>query len=105
MDFTVSQATGTAEKGRGAGVPGRATAPARWGLTAATTPRIVCGISGLGGLSPHMAQKKQYSAIDGRTTRHASYAMSSRTRKRVDEVSGWMTTVGDLRRTRYRGVD
>ena len=51
-----------------------------------------------------MAQKKQRSAIDGRTTRHAGYAVSLRIRKRVEEVFGWMKTVGGLRRTRYRGV-
>ena len=31
--------------------------------------------------------------------------MSLRIRKRVEEVFGWMKTVGGLRRTRYRGVD
>ena len=54
-------------------------------------------------VTPHVAQKK-HSAIDGRTTRHAGYAVSLRIRKRVEEVFGWMKTVG-LRRTRYRGVD
>jgi len=55
-------------------------------------------------VTPHVAQK-QYSAIDGRTTRHAGYAVSLRLCKRVEEVFGWMKTVGGLRRTRYRGVD
>ena len=54
-------------------------------------------------VTPHVAQK-QHSAIDGRTTRHAGYAVSLRIRKRVEEVFGWMKTVGGLRRTRYRGV-
>ena len=53
---------------------------------------------------PHVAQKK-HSAIDGRTTRHAGYAVSLRIRKRVEEVFGWMKTVGGLRRTRDRGVE
>ena len=51
-----------------------------------------------------MAQKK-HSAIDGRTTRHAGYAVSLRIRKRVEEVFGWMKTVGGLQHTRYRGRD
>ncbi|MCY4520959.1 MAG: transposase, partial [Caldilineaceae bacterium] len=54
-------------------------------------------------VTPHVARKK-HSAIDGRTTRHAGYAVSLRIRKRVEEVFGWMKTVGGLRRTRYRGV-
>ena len=45
------------------------------------------------------------SAIDGRTTRHPGYAVSQRIRKRVEEIFGWMKTVGGFRRTRYRGLD
>ena len=36
---------------------------------------------------PHVAQKK-HSAIDGRTTRHAGYAVSLRIHKGVEEVFG-----------------
>ena len=56
-------------------------------------------------MTPHVAQKKKHSVIDGRTTRHAGYAVSLRIRKRVEEVFGWMKTVGGLRRTRYRNRD
>jgi transposase len=52
---------------------------------------------------PHVAQKKS-SAIDGRTTRHEGYAVSLRKRKRIEEIFGWLKTVGCLRKTRYRGV-
>jgi hypothetical protein len=45
------------------------------------------------------------SAIDGRTTRHPGYAVSQRIRKRVEEIFGWMKTVGGFRKTRYRGVE
>ena len=31
------------------------------------------------------------------------YAISQRTRKRIEEVFGWMKTVGLLRKTRHRG--
>ena len=55
-------------------------------------------------MTPHVAQKK-HSAIDDRTTRHAGYGVSLRLRKRVEEVCGWMKTVGGLRRTRYRRVE
>ncbi len=56
---------------------------------------------------PHVAQncKGRNSAIDGRTTRHPGYAISQRLRKRVEEIFGWMKTVGNLRKTRHRGVE
>jgi transposase len=58
-------------------------------------------------LTPHLAQNTsgRRSAIDGRTTRHPGYAVSQRIRKRVEEIFGWMKTVGGFRRTRYRGLD
>ncbi|MGH9690442.1 MAG: transposase, partial [Candidatus Acidiferrales bacterium] len=43
------------------------------------------------------------SAIDARTTRHPGYEVSQKKRKRVEEVFGWLKTVGLLRQTRYRG--
>ena len=58
-------------------------------------------------VTPHVAQNTsgRSSAIDGRTTRHLGYALSQRARKRVEEIFGWMKTVGGFRRTRYRGLD
>ena len=44
------------------------------------------------------------SAIDARTTRHAGYAVSQQKRKRVEEIFGWVKTVGLFRQTRHRGV-
>jgi transposase len=52
---------------------------------------------------PHVAQKKN-SAIDARTTRHEGYAVSLRKRKRIEEIFGWLKTVGCLRKSRHRGV-
>jgi len=56
---------------------------------------------------PHVAQNCQgrNSAIHGRTTRHPGYAISQRLRKRVEEIFGWMKTVGNLRKTRHRGTE
>jgi transposase len=56
-------------------------------------------------VTPHVAQhtKNRRSSIDARTTRHPGYAMSQRTRKRVEEIFGWMKTVGLLRKLRHRG--
>ena len=58
------------------------------------------------GVTPHVAQNTtgRRSAIDRRTTRHAGYGISQRFRKRVEEIFGWMKTVGGFRRTRFRGL-
>jgi transposase len=65
------------------------------------------GMLRLRGVTPHVAQNTtgRSSAIDQRTTRHAGYAESQRKRKRVEEIFGWLKTVGLLRKTRHRGVD
>jgi transposase len=55
------------------------------------------------GVTPHIAQKP-HSGIDGRTTRHPGYLLSQWRRKRVEEIFGWLKTVGGLRKTRHRGV-
>lgn len=55
-------------------------------------------------VTPHFARKPT-SIIDERTTRHSGYALSQRKRKRVEEIFGWVKTVGGLRKTRHRGVD
>ena len=56
-------------------------------------------------VTPHIAQNtSRRSAIDERTTRHTGYAQSQRTRKRVEEIFGWVKTVGALRKTRHRGT-
>ena len=56
-------------------------------------------------VTPHVAQNttNRRSAIDARTTRHAGYAVSQRKRKRVEEVFGWMKTIGLMRKLRHRG--
>jgi transposase len=57
-------------------------------------------------VTAHVAQNahaRRRSAIDARTTRHSSYTVSQRLRKRVEEIFGWAKTVGNFRRTRYRG--
>jgi transposase len=54
-------------------------------------------------ITPHVAQKTRYSALDARTSRPNGYAISQRIRKRVEEIFGWMKTVGGYRKTRYVG--
>jgi transposase len=57
--------------------------------------------------TPHVAQnnKRRRSAIDGRTTRHEGYTISQRKRKRVEEIFGWMKTVGGMRKLRHRSLE
>jgi transposase len=53
--------------------------------------------------TPHVALKKKSRTLDRRTTRHTGYASSQCARKRIEEVFGWMKTVGGLRKLRHRG--
>jgi transposase len=58
-------------------------------------------------VTPHVAantERKGGSAIDGRTTRHSGYGVSQKLRKRIEEAFGWMKTVGNLRKIKYRGI-
>jgi hypothetical protein len=45
------------------------------------------------------------SAIDRGTTRHAGYLVSQQKRNLIEEVFGWLKTVGLLRKLRHRGTD
>lgn len=59
------------------------------------------------GIAPHIAQIKNRQMpglLDGRTTRHESYQISQRKRKRIEEIFGWMKAYGGLRRTMMRGL-
>ena len=56
-------------------------------------------------VTPHVAQKSRYSAIDGRTTRHKVYTLSIKHRKRIEEAFGWTKTVGGMTQTVYRGLE
>ena len=63
-------------------------------------------------ITPHVPQNaydtgtaKRRSNIDGRTTRHAGYAISQRVRKRIEEIFGWLKTVAGWRKSRFRGLD
>ena len=100
----LTAATGTAEREAAEamveGVPGRHRITVG-GDKAYDTRGFVQAMRGLKAV-PHVAQNCQgrKSAIDGRTTRHLGYAVSQRLRKRVEEIFGWMKTVGNLRKTR-----
>jgi transposase len=108
VDASVTLATGTAEREAAEAMIGEM--PAGHRITvgadkAYDTADFVAGMRKLDA-TPHVAQnnKRRRSAIDGRTTRHAGYKASQRIRKRIEEVFGWMKTVGGQRKTRYRGT-
>jgi len=58
-------------------------------------------------ITPHVAQNdtNRRSAIDERTTRHAGYQLSQKACKRIEEVFGWMKSIGLLRKLRHRGLE
>jgi transposase len=55
-------------------------------------------------VSPHVAAKVKYSAIDRRTTRHAAYAASQRRRKLIEEAFGWAKTIAGVAKVKVRGL-
>jgi len=59
------------------------------------------------GVTPHVAQNdtRRRSAVDRRTTRHVGYGQSLRRRKLVEQVYGWMKTVGGGRKLRFVGLE
>jgi transposase len=108
LDVHVTQATGTAERDaalvmldrrRTAGR--RATLGADKGYDTRAFVRALRERQ----VTPHVTQNTsgRRSAIDGRTTRHAGYAVSQRIRKRVEECFGWIKTTGNGRKLRYIG--
>jgi transposase len=111
VDFTLSRAGGTAERDA---VPElieqvreRGFHPRTLGADKGYDTRACVADLRARNVTPHVTQNTsgRRSAIDGRTTRHIGYATSQRIRKRVEEIFGWMKTVGGFRRTRYIGLE
>jgi transposase len=111
VDFQVGEATGKAEREMVPtlldGAQERCFRPRTLGADKGYDSRECVAAMRQRRVTAHVAQNKsgRRSAIDGRTTRHRGYAISQRIRKRVEEIFGWMKTVGGFRRTRFRGVD
>lgn len=111
IDLLVSQATGSSEREaaqhmikrqRGKGVKVKSL-----GADKGYDTRDFVGFLRGRKIVPHVAantQRRGGSAIDGRTMRHESYSLSQRIRKRVEEIFGWIKTVGGFRKTRFRGT-
>jgi len=106
VDVALTQATGTAERDsaldmlKGVSKKRRVTVGADKGYD---TQDFVTRCRGMK-ITPHVA-RRQTSKVDGRTTRHAGYQVSQRIRKRVEEIFGWVKTVGGGRKLRYKGIE
>jgi transposase len=110
VDLRVSEANGHAERQVALAMLAQETSMGRHRTVGADKGydrrNFVEGCRALG-VTPHVAQNLKVSggsAIDGRTTRPPGYDISQRVRKRVEEIFGWTKTVGNFRKTRYRGV-
>jgi transposase len=109
VDTAVTAATGTAERDAAIVMLGElplTTRPVTVGADKLYDVRDWVAAVRRMGITPHVAQhvtRLGGSAIDGRTVRHASYALSQRRRKLVEQAFGWMKTVGLFRKLRHRG--
>lgn len=108
VNGTITQASGTAEREAAAEMVAEVADGRRktvGGDKAYDTKDFVEDLRALK-VTPHVAQNttNRSSAIDGRTTRHEGYKISLKVRKRIEEAFGWIKTIGNLRKTRHRGV-
>lgn len=109
IDTAVTTATGTAERDAARTMIGNLPLTSRRVTVAADklfdTRDWVAAMRQMR-VTPHIAQHHRVrggSAIDGRTTRHAGYALSQRKRKLVEQAFGWLKTVALFRKLRHRG--
>jgi transposase len=99
-------ATGTTERDTAVAMAGALPPGATLGADKGYDTRAFVDVLRGLGITPHVAQNtsNRSSAIDGRTTRHPGYLVSQQKRKLVEEIFGWLKTVGLMRKTRHRGV-
>ena len=99
VDVTLTQATGTAE--REAALTMLSHVPSSRRITLGADKNYdtedFIRVCRNWNVTPHVACR-QSSKLDGRTTRHAGYKVSQRIRKRVEEIFGWIKTVGEGRK-------
>jgi len=107
VDARVSQATGKSEREVALAMLGDLRGNHRVTLGADKAYDVSSFVQAIRRLNvvPHVAARVEgYSSLDARTTRHATYRISQRCRKRVEEAFGWLKTIGLMRKTRHRGV-
>jgi transposase len=107
VDTELTQATGTAEREAALSMVKELAGTKRRTLGGDKNYDVKAFIADLRlqSVTPHVAQNtsNRSSAIDERTTRHVGYGTSQRFRKRIEEVFGWMKTIGPMAKTKYRG--
>ena len=109
VDARVTEASGTAERDAAMGMAIKLPGEHRktiGGDKNYDTKGFV-GVLGALKVTPHVAQntaRRGGSAIDERTTRHPGYDVSQQKRKLIEEVFGWLKTVGPMRRPHFRGL-
>lgn len=108
VDIMLTQADGRAERRAALEMLDRQERPQRVTLGADKGYDTADFIAGCRerGVTPHVAQHttNRSSRIDDRVTRHAGYTVSQRVRKRVEEIFGWIKTIGGGRKLRYIGL-
>lgn len=110
VDFTTTQSVGTTESEAALEMLDRQARkrvyPATLGADKGYhNKELVSGLRNRG-VRPHVAQieGRITPGLDRRTTRHEGYSISQRIRKRVEEIFGWMKTVGGMRKSRFIGL-
>ena len=113
VDAALTRATGTAEREAALAMLGRRRRSCRITLGADKAYDVTAFVQDLRGrkVTPHIAVNGAVSkrgvvrrtAVDGRTTRHAGYAVSQIVRKRIEEVFGWIKAQAGLAKVKVRG--
>jgi transposase len=113
VDGLVTQATGTAEREATLAMLDRRPGRRRVTLGADKAYDVRGFIEDLRRrrVTPHVAidghmrksGKPRGTAMDGRTTGHAGYAVSQRCRKRIEEIFGWAKSAAGLAKVKVRG--
>jgi IS5 family transposase len=113
VDAALTHATGTAEREATLSMLERRKAGRRLTLGADKAYDVTAFVQALRKrrVTPHIAINGRVSkhgvvrrtAVDGRTTRHAGYAISQICRKRIEEVFGWMKASAGLAKVKLRG--
>jgi len=106
---TTTQATGTAERDAAQEMVAKLSGSRRITLGADKnydTKDFVRALRKLN-VTPHVSQNNtnRESAIDERTTKSPGYQISVRKRKRIEQVYGWLKTVGGFRKLRFVGLN
>jgi hypothetical protein len=108
VDCTLTPATGEAEPEAALLMLARERGKQKGKLTVGAdrgynTRGFVAGTRALS-VTPHVARKRRFNAIDARTASWPGHELSQRRRKVIEEAFGWMKTTGPLRKLLHRGL-